>query len=80
MISAVADSIAAQMLRLAGHGFRHPELSSQLKLLLWEPTHGGRGRGRPQTTYVDVLKRDTGASTSEKATLMGGTVMDGGPM
>ena len=66
----VADKIAARRLRLAGHCFRHPELSTQ-KLILWEPTHGKRGSGRPQTTYVDVLKRDTGGtSTSELANLM----------
>ena len=35
----VADKIAARRLRLAGHCFRHPELSTQ-KLLLWEPTQG----------------------------------------
>ena len=29
-------------------------------LLFWDPTHGSRGRGRPRTTYVDVLRRDTG--------------------
>ena len=74
----VADKIAARRLRLDGHCFRHPELSTQ-KLLLWEPTQGTRGRGRPQTTYVDVLKRDTGVlkrdtgvtNTSELAILMG---------
>ena len=66
----IADKIAARRLRLAGHCHRHPELSTQ-KLVLWEPTHGRRGRGRPQTTYVDTLKRDTGASsTSELATMM----------
>ena len=66
----VADKIAVRRLRLSGHCYRHPELSAQ-KLILWEPTHGTRDRGRPQTTYVDVLKRDTGVtSTSELATLM----------
>ena len=66
----VADKIAVRRLRLSGHCFRHPELSTQ-KLILWEPNHGARDRGRPQTTYVDVLKRDTGAAnTSELATLM----------
>ena len=69
-LSRVADKIAARRLRLAGHCHRHPELSTQ-KLVLWEPTHGRRSRGRPQTTYVDTLKRDTGASsTIELATMM----------
>ena len=38
--------IAERRLRLAGHCYRHPELSTQ-KLILWEPTHGTRSRGRP---------------------------------
>ena len=53
-----------------GHCYRHPELSTQ-KLVLWEPTHGHRGRGRPNTTYIDTLMRDTGAfEASEIAVLM----------
>ena len=67
----LSDKIAARRLQLAGHCFRHPELSTQ-KVVLWEPTHGQRSRGRPRTTFVDTLKRDTGAtSTSELASLMG---------
>ena len=63
--------IAQRRLRLAGHCHRHPELSTQ-KLLLWEPTHGHRRRGGQKTTYVDTLKRDTGASTTkELANMMG---------
>ena len=66
----LTDKIAARRLRLAGHCFRHPELSTQ-KVVLWEPTHGQRGRGRPRTTFVDTLKRDTGTtSASELAVLM----------
>ena len=66
----LSDKIAARRLQLAGHCFRHPELSTQ-KVLLWEPTHGQRSRGRPRTTFVDTLKKDTGAtSTSELAALM----------
>ena len=62
--------IASRRLQLAGHCYRHPELSTQ-KLVLWEPTHGHRGRGRPNTTYIDTLKRDTGAfEASEIAVLM----------
>ena len=39
--------------------------------LVWEPTNGHRGRGRPNTTYIDTLKRDTGAfEASEIAVLM----------
>ena len=66
----VSSKIAARRLQLAGHCFRHPELSAQ-KLILWEPSHGQRGRGRPRTNYVDTLKRDTGATDAkELASLM----------
>ena len=69
-LPAVSNKIASRRLQLAGHCYRHPELSTQ-KLVLWEPTHGHRGRGRPNTTYIDTLKRDTGAfEASEIATLM----------
>ncbi len=34
------------------------------------PTHGQRSRGRPATTYVDLLTKDTGLQTEELATAM----------
>ena len=69
-LPAVSNKIASRRLQLVGHCYRHPELSTQ-KLVLWEPTHGHRGRGRPNTTYIDTLKRDTGAfEASEIAVLM----------
>ena len=37
-------------------------------VVFWEPTHG---HGRPRTTYIDTLKRDTEAfEASEIAALM----------
>ena len=67
----VSSTIAARRLQLAGHCFRHPEFSAQ-PLVLWEPKHGHRGRGRPKTTFIDTLKRDTGArDAGELASLMG---------
>ena len=69
-IPRVSDKIAARRMKLAGHCQRHQELPAS-KLVLWEPTHGYRSRGRPTLTYVDVLKRDAGAqSTSELAGCM----------
>ena len=65
----LSDKIAARRLRLAGHCQRHPELGAH-RLILWEPTHGQRGRGRPRATYVDQLKRDTGTSTSGELAAM----------
>ena len=49
---------------------RHPELTAS-EMILWEPTHGKKARGRPQMTYIDTLKRDSGlSSTAEIRTLM----------
>ena len=66
----VSDKVASRRLELAGHCYRHPELSTQ-KVILWEPKHGSRGRGRPRHNFIDTLKRDTGAASAhELATLM----------
>ena len=66
----VSQKIAARRMRLAGHCQRHQELPAS-KLVLWDPTHGHRSRGRPTLTYVDVLKSDAGAqSTNELARCM----------
>ena len=61
----VGNKIAARRMELAGHCHHHPELSAH-SLVLWQPTHGHRERGRPKQTYVDVLRQDAG----ELATLM----------
>jgi exonuclease III len=69
-LPAVSDKIASRRLQLAGHCYRHPELSAQ-QLVLWEPKHGHRNRGRPKTTFVDTLRRDTGTTVaSEIGTMM----------
>ncbi|XP_068749527.1 uncharacterized protein [Montipora capricornis] len=47
-LPAVSDRIASSRLQLAGHCYRHPELSTQ-KLVPWQPTHGHLGRGRRKT-------------------------------
>ena len=46
-------------MRLAGHCVRHPELAAS-ELILWEPSHGKKSRGRPHATFIDTLKRDIG--------------------
>ena len=53
----VSQRIAARRMKLAGHCQRHQELPAG-RLVLWEPTHGHRSRGRPAPTYVDLLKDD----------------------
>ena len=60
----LSDKIRQRRLKLAGHCLRRKdELVS--KLLLWTPSHGRRGRGRPAKTYIDVLKEDTGLEVEE---------------
>ena len=67
-IPRVSQKVAAMRMRLAGHCHRHQELPAS-HLVLWEPTHGHRSRGRP--TLTCVLKKDAGArSTSELAGCM----------
>ena len=66
----VTDKIRARRMGLAGHCVRHPELVAS-NLILWEPKHGTHSRGRPATTYIDTLRRDTGLSnTGEIRALM----------
>ena len=62
----LSDKIASRRLQLAGlFCHRHHELCAH-KLVLWEPTHGHRGRGQPRTTFLDVLKSDMGAKNVEE--------------
>ena len=46
-------------LRFIGHCWRSKAEVIQ-RLILWEPQHGNRKRGRPKITYIDQLERDTG--------------------
>jgi len=77
----LSDKIAARRLRLAGHCQRHPELVAH-RVILWEPTHGQRGRGRPKMTCVDQLKSDTETTTTgELAAMMNDrTTLSGGEL
>ena len=54
----ISDTIRKQRLSFAGHCWRSKdELASDL--LLWNPKHGKRSRGRPRKSYIDQLKEDT---------------------
>ena len=67
----ITDSLMIRRLRFIGHFWRKKdEVISEL-LLLWEPKHGARKRGRPVTTYVDQLRNDTGLSIAELKNIMG---------
>ena len=66
----VSSKVASRRMRLAGHCYRHPELCAS-KLVLWQPTHGRKDRGRPKQDYIATLKTDTGVNDSvELGTLM----------
>ena len=60
----VTDKIRARRMGFAGPCVRHPELVAS-NLILWETKHGTRSRGRPATTYIDTLRRDTGLGNRE---------------
>ncbi|XP_068708015.1 uncharacterized protein [Montipora foliosa] len=59
----VTDKIRARRMGLAGHFVRHPEPVAS-NLILLEPKDGTRSKGRPATTYIDTLRRDTGLSNT----------------
>ena len=61
----VTSKIQARRMKLAGHIQRHDELVAH-NLLLWEPQHGARGRGRPPLTFVDTIRRDTELTDTEE--------------
>ena len=68
-IPKLTTMIREQRTRLAGHSYRSKqELASDL--ILWQPTHGHRGRGRPNKTYIDQLAADTGCPSDHLATAM----------
>ena len=68
-IPKVMTLIREQRTRLAGHLFRNKEeLASDL--ILWQPTYGHRGRGRPNKTYIDQLASDAECPSEHLATLM----------
>ena len=56
-----------QRLQFAGNCLRSQENIAAI-LVLWTPQHGHKKPGRSQTTYVDVLSKDTGLTTEEPGT------------
>ena len=61
----VGGKVAARRMQLAGHCYRHPELAAS-GLIMWEPKHGRRGRGRQRKTYLDILKSDAGVEEADE--------------
>ena len=61
----LTQKIAERRLRLAGHCVRHTEEIAS-EVVLWQPSHGRRGVGRPANNFIDTLLQDTGlTSTTE---------------
>ena len=60
----VLDKVTWRRLGLAGHCYRQGNLAG--KLILWEPRHGQRSRGRSLSTFIDTLKRDVGAECTNE--------------
>ena len=55
----LSKKIRRRILKFAGHFLqREDEVVSDL--VLWQPTHGTRSRGRPPDSYIKTLERDTG--------------------
>ena len=68
-IPKATDKIRTRRLRIVGHLKRHPEEIAH-NLAMWSPKQGKRSRGKPNTTFVQQLERDTGLSIEEMANQM----------
>ena len=62
-LSLVSDTIRSRRLKLAGHTYRDKTSPAHLTVT-WDPQHGSMSRGRPSTTFVDSLLRDTGLNNT----------------
>ena len=68
-IEKVSTMIRRRFLKFAGHCLcRDDEVVSDL--VLWEPTHGTRRRGRPPESYIRNLERETGIPANEMRVAM----------
>ena len=69
-LSIISATIKRRRLQLAGHTYRDKTSPAHLTVT-WDPHHGQASRGRPATSFVDSLLRDTGlATTAELETCM----------
>ena len=63
-IEKISTKIRRRFSKFAGHCLRRDdEVVSDL--VLWEPTHGTRRRGKPPESYIRNLDRETGIPASE---------------
>ena len=55
----ISSTVRSRRLEVAGHTHRDKTSPAHLTVT-WEPAHGESSRGRPPTSFVDTLPRDTG--------------------
>ena len=66
----VSSVIQVRRLQFAGHFYRSKNEVVN-RVILCEPSHGRRSKGRPAKSYINILAADTGAERSELPGLMG---------
>ena len=66
----ISNIIQVRRLQFAGHCYRSKNEVVN-RVILWEPRHGRRSKGRPAKIYINILAADTGAERSELPGLMG---------
>ena len=70
-VDKISNTIKSRRLKLAGHVFRDKSSPAHLTVT-WMPPHGYANRGKPKTTFVDALLKDTSTSTiPELESMMG---------
>ena len=66
----VSSVIQVRRLQFAGHCYRSKNEVVN-RVILWEPSHGRRSKGRPTKSYINILAAETSAERSELPGLMG---------
>ena len=59
----ITTIVRERRLKLAGHVYRDQSSPAHM-LVLWDPQHGTTNGGRPQTTFLDSLLKDTNLETT----------------
>ena len=73
-IPRISSTLKQQRLRFAGHCWRNKdELAGDV--LLWEPTHGSRKRGRPMITYINQIENDSEYTKEELPNAMNDRIL-----
>ena len=66
----VSNVIQVRRLQFAGHCYRSKNEVVN-RVILWEPRHGRRSKGRPAKSYINILAAGMGAERSELPGIMG---------